>query len=62
MHGSLIANHIGEVAVELCHDREAKAQARKVDDKKGVPDLLGTNQTYLIYLGKFFADEYLPPI
>ena len=50
MQGSLIANHIGEVAVELRRDREAKKQSRKVDEEKGVPDLLGTNMTYLLSL------------
>ena len=35
VQGSLIATHIGGVAVELRRDKEAKSQSRKTDDKKG---------------------------
>ena len=43
VQGYLIATHIGEVAVEMWRDREAKARARKVDGEKGFPELLDTN-------------------
>ena len=48
--------------LKLRQDRGAKALARKADDKKGVPDLLWTNLTYLLYLGQVSAHEDLPPI
>ena len=43
----------------MWHDKEAKAQARKEDDKKGVPDLLVTNLTYLLRLGQVSEHETL---
>ena len=41
----LIATQIGKVVVELRRDREAKALARKADEEKVIPDLLGSNLT-----------------
>ena len=45
VQGLLIATHIREVAVEFWQDREAKAQAQKSDNKKGISDLLGEKLT-----------------
>ena len=41
----LIATCIGKGAVEMWQDREAKAQAKKADEDKGVPEFLVTNLT-----------------
>ena len=45
VQGLLIATHIREVAVGMRRDREVKALACKVDEEKGIPDLLGSNLT-----------------
>ena len=57
----LIYTHIGEVAVKLQSDRESKAQSRKADDEKGVPDILVTNLTYLLRLGQISEHKDPPP-
>ena len=62
LQGSLIATHIGEVTVELWQERQANALAHKAGNKKGIPDLLGKSQTYLLRLGKLSAHEDLSPI
>ena len=61
VQGLLIKTNIGEVAVEMRRHREAKSQARKVEEEKGVPDLLGTNMTYLLHLGQVYGYEALLP-
>ena len=45
VQGSLIATHIGDVAVEMRRDREVKALACQTDSEKGVMDLIGSNLT-----------------
>ena len=59
---SLILTHIWEVAIKMRKDREAKVQDHKSDDEKGIPNLLGTNLTYLLHLGQISAHEDLLPI
>ena len=51
VQGLLIVNRIGEVAVEMNMDREAKAMTLQADEEKGIPDLLGYNLAYLLHLG-----------
>ena len=51
--------HIREVAVEIRRDKEAKALARQAVEEKGVPDLLGSNLTYLLLLRQVAAHEDL---
>ena len=60
--GLLIATHIGEAALELRRDREAKVLACKADDEKGIPDLLGYKLIYLLRLGRIATQKYPPPI
>ena len=57
LHGFLIAIHISEVAVKLSQDREMKVMACKDDNKKGIPDLLGSNLTYLLHIGQVATHE-----
>ena len=59
--GLLIATHIGEAALELRRDREAKVLACKADDEKGIPDLLGYKLIYLLRLGRIATQKYPPP-
>ena len=60
IQGSLIASHIGEFAIYLKRDRDAKALYCKSDKEKGIPDLLGYNLTYLLRLGQVDAHKNLP--
>ena len=62
VQGLLIATHIGNVAVGMSRDREAKALAFQEDAEKGVPDLVGSNLTYLLRLIYVAAHEYLPTV
>ena len=48
--------------MELGQDRKAKALACKADDEKGIPDLLGSNITYVLCLWQVVAHKDLPPI
>ena len=61
VQGLFIANGIREVVVELKRDRETKSLSHKVDREKGIPELLGSNFTYL-RLGQVDAQEDLPII
>ena len=55
----LIANHIGNVAVGMRRDKEAKALACQAYAEKGVPDLVGSKLTYLPRLSHVGAHEDL---
>ena len=50
--GLLVANHIREVSLEMRRDREVNVLARQVDKENRIPDLLGSNLTYLFRLGQ----------
>ena len=58
----LIATHIGNVAVGMRRDREAKVLTCQAYAEKGVPDLLGSNLTYLLRLSHVGAHEDLPTV
>ena len=62
VQGLHIATHAREVAAKLREYREAKAQGRKAYNKKGIPDLLGTNLTYLLRPGQVSAHKDPPLI
>ena len=47
-HRLLIATHTKEIAVEMRRDKEAKSLACKANEEKGIPELLGSNFTYLL--------------
>ena len=61
VQGSLITTHIGDFAVEMRRDREAKALERKAGKEKGISDFLGYSLTYLLRLGRVAAQENPPP-
>ena len=57
VQGSLIATDIGEVAVEMRRDRETKALECMTYKEKKIPELLGSNFTYLLRLVQIAAHE-----
>ena len=62
VQGLLTVTTIGEVAVEIRRDNEEKELTLKADAEKGVPDLLGSNFTYLFHIGKVSSHENLLPV
>ena len=52
VQGLIISTLIREVVVAMRRDRESKSLVRKADEEKGIPDLLGSNLTYLFRLGQ----------
>ena len=62
VQGSLITTYIGEVAVEMSRDMEAKYLERQEDKEKGIMDLLGSNLTYLLHLGQVAPNENPHPM
>ena len=61
VQGLLITTHIREVAVEMRRDIEEKALSLQTDKKKRIPDLLGSNLSYLLRLVQVASHEEPPP-
>ena len=59
---SLIALHIGGVAVELRHEYEEMAMVIKQSYNKCVPEIMGGNLDYLLCLAQMDKQEPLPPV